>query len=209
MALLHAVTGGNGNQGGSEQELRAVGDASSSFQQWFQSTTSSLSGGSPSIFFEQLLRELQDQGISDYHLRLSNCFNHQRRQPLPGWEVCIKHGGDAERAGPVTVTRCMSCHLDARLIEGVLGTEAAAAFDAVDAISGGKHTCEAAAASVAAPFAVAVGDDVPRHSPGGPTSQDSLVMETGRMRVWFDAKARPMLVITPKRVSTLRRCMCA
>lgn len=33
----------------------------------------------------------------------------------------------------------------------------------------------------------------------GPTSRDSLIHESQHMRVWLDAKGRPMLVVTPKR----------
>jgi hypothetical protein len=203
MALLRAVAGND--RGGNEQELRAVGDAQLPFQQWFHLTSSSSSEGSPSTLFERLLQELSDQGISDYHLRLSNCFNHQRRQALPGWEISVKYGGDTERDGPVMVDRCMSCHLDARLVEGVLGAEAAAAFlslRVVAAVGDGEDTSEAATAS-----ATITGDGALGSDPGGPTSQDSLVMETERMRVWFDAKARPMLVVTPKRVSMYRHAL--
>lgn len=33
---------------------------------------------------------------------------------------------------------------------------------------------------------------------GGPSSRDALILETGHNRVWFDAKARPMFIVTPK-----------
>jgi hypothetical protein len=34
--------------------------------------------------------------------------------------------------------------------------------------------------------------------PGGPTSRDSWLRDSEYMRTWFDAKARPMVIVTPK-----------
>eukprot|EP00798_Chlamydomonas_sp_ICE-L_P014945 gene14945-21001_t len=157
-----------------------TGDERQSFEAWMNST----SDESITARFEQLVLKIRDTGKEHYHLKFGDCFDHKARKPLPGWGVSLKFEGhravgaeaaeeegastregglqDQKPAGPVEAHTCMSCDLDARVVEGVLGTAAAE----------GK---------------------------GGPTSKDSLVWESERMRVWFDAKARPMLVVTPKR----------
>ncbi len=175
MTFFQEVPVGSQQQGQQrEQELIAFGDPAKTYQEWFRTSTE------PANFFQQLLAELQQLGIQHYHLRLTNGSDAN-----PGWTVSVRYSPESgeEDAGPVTVQRCMSCHMDANLAEGVLGSAGVVAYIASGSSSG---TCGSSSGSTI------------------PTSSDSLVMETDRMHVWLDAKARPLLVVTPKRVRGIR-----
>jgi diadenosine tetraphosphate (Ap4A) HIT family hydrolase len=81
--------------------------------------------------FRSVCNEIEALKLQDYHFKVSNCFDHERRRPLPGWDICVayrvyKDGREPQR-GPLQVSRCMSCDLDCPLAQGVQGEEHAAA----------------------------------------------------------------------------------
>ena len=109
--------------GASQYEIRAVGSENETFLQ-FLSRSDDVSIVHK---FRAICEEVDNLGLKDYHFKVSNCFDHERRMSLPGWDICVayriyKEGADS-REGPLQVSRCMSCDLDCPLELGVVGEE--------------------------------------------------------------------------------------
>jgi diadenosine tetraphosphate (Ap4A) HIT family hydrolase len=127
-------------------------------------------------FFRGIATELQERQLTDFHFKVQNHYNWRTRTTLPGWHVVVIYGNKDDDEGPLQVDRCMSCDLDCPLSLGVLG---------------GRPAGAAAGAS-------------PPADPG-PLSSDSLLQEDAVVRCWLDAKARPMMIVTPmKHVETMQ-----
>lgn len=95
----------------------------------------------------------------------------------------------------------MSCDLQCPLILGVLGhheTSAAADDSASPAVAVAEDSLQTAPNSAAA-AAQSASQQQQQQQKQLPVSQDSLLQETEHSRVWLDAKARPMFVVTPNR----------
>eukprot|EP00798_Chlamydomonas_sp_ICE-L_P011520 gene11522-34234_t len=100
------------------------GSKTQSFEAWVDST----SRDSINANFEQLLKTIRDTGLEHYHLRLGPTAPARLGVSLkfdeyPAKEAAAGAGPDA--GGPLEADACMSCDLDARLAEGVLGAAAA------------------------------------------------------------------------------------
>jgi diadenosine tetraphosphate (Ap4A) HIT family hydrolase len=81
--------------------------------------------------FRSVCNEIEELQLKDYHFKVSNGFDHEKRMRLPGWDICVsyrvyKDGREPQR-GPLQVSRCMSCDLDCPLELGVQGEEHASA----------------------------------------------------------------------------------
>lgn len=75
--------------------------------------------------FRDVCNELDELKLKDFHFKVSNCFDHDLRRSLPGWDISVSYRvyeeGISEQKGPLQVPRCMSCDLDCPLELGVKG----------------------------------------------------------------------------------------
>jgi hypothetical protein len=132
-------------------------------------------------------------GTRDYHLRAVPCEDRGFRI-----DCLVAHG--AEKRGPVAAGRCMSCDLDASLLAGLhgevvltrTGAEGGAESDGRPTADGEWADPSAGASGAAASAAKDL------------SSRDTLLHDDDDaglhgVRVWLDAKARNMLIVTPSR----------
>lgn len=134
------------------------------------------SGGGGGI--AAVLRALLDVvGTREYHFRAVVCEDRGFRLDV------ITDFSERDKEGPVAASRCMSCDLGASLRAGLHGDDAA---DGRREASAGREDGGG-------------GDGGGVASRVELTASDSLMLEGGGVRVWLDAKARNMLIVTPKR----------